>query len=140
MVFTNHELVASWLYKHNLDLTVSYDSKGRFNTTNLDIFKSNPEIVTEYLSTLKKHGSVKNAKEAGETNILLYPGKVKKFIENSENIPEDTAKKWDYFTSFGEKDYDIKFNRDKVYNLAFKKAFNEIMLKIVSSSNQNKIS
>ena len=39
-----------------------------------------------------------------------------------------------------EKDYDTKFNRDKVYNLAFKKAFNEIMLKIVSSSNQNKIS
>ncbi len=39
-----------------------------------------------------------------------------------------------------EKDYDIKFNRDKVYNLAFKKAFNEIMLKVVSSSNQSKIS
>jgi len=80
----------------------------------LDIFKSNPEIVTEYLSTLKKHGSVKNAKEAGETNILLYPGKVKKFIENSENIPEDTAKKWDYYTSFGEKDYDIKLRTDKI--------------------------
>tara|TARA_B100001250_G_scaffold94900_1_gene79232 strand:+ start:54 stop:1127 length:1074 start_codon:yes stop_codon:yes gene_type:complete len=39
-----------------------------------------------------------------------------------------------------EKKYDKKFTRDKVYNLAFKKAFNEIMLKIVSTSNQNKIS
>ena len=80
----------------------------------LDIFKSNPEIVTEYLSTLKKHGSVKNAKEAGETNILLFPGKVKKFIENSENIPENTAKKWNYYTSFGEKDYDLKLRDDKI--------------------------
>ena len=39
-----------------------------------------------------------------------------------------------------EKQYDKKFTRDKVYNLAFKKAFNEIMLKIVSTGNQNKIS
>ena len=80
----------------------------------LDIFQSNPEIVTEYLNTLKKHGSVKNAKEAGETNILLFPGKVKKFIENSETIPEETAKKWNYFSSFGEKDYDIKLREDKI--------------------------
>ena len=80
----------------------------------LDIFQSNPEIVTEYLNTLKKHGSVKNAKEAGETNVLLFPGKVSKFIENSENIPEETAKKWNYFSSFGEKDYDIKLREDKI--------------------------
>ena len=38
-----------------------------------------------------------------------------------------------------EKEYDIKFTRDKVYNLAFKKAFKEVMLKIVNSTNQNKI-
>ena len=39
-----------------------------------------------------------------------------------------------------EKQYDKKFTRDKVYNLAFKKAFKEIMLKIVSTDDQNKIS
>ena len=39
-----------------------------------------------------------------------------------------------------EKQYDKKFTRDKVYNLAFKKAFKEIMLKIASTGNQNKIS
>ncbi len=39
-----------------------------------------------------------------------------------------------------EKEYDIKFTRDKVYNLAFKKAFKEVMLKIVNSTSQNKIS
>ena len=39
-----------------------------------------------------------------------------------------------------EKQYDKKFTRDKVYNLAFKKAFKEIMLKIVSTYDQNKIS
>ena len=39
-----------------------------------------------------------------------------------------------------EKEYDIKFTRDKVYNLAFKKAVKEVMLKIVNSTSQNKIS
>ena len=31
----------------------------------LDIFRENPEVVTEYLQTLKKFGSEKAAKEAG---------------------------------------------------------------------------
>ena len=52
LVFTNHELVASWLYKHNLDLTVSYDSKGRFNTTNLDIFKNNIEVFKDRINLI----------------------------------------------------------------------------------------
>ncbi len=38
-----------------------------------------------------------------------------------------------------EKKYDSSFSRDKVYDLAFKKAFKEIMLKIVSTSDRNKV-
>ena len=38
-----------------------------------------------------------------------------------------------------EKKYDSTFSREKVYDLAFKKAFKEIMLKIVLTSDQNKI-
>ena len=60
----------------------------------LDIFKDNPEIVTDYLQTLKKWGSEKAAKEAGADNILLYPKKIKKLLkENPEQVTEESAKK-----------------------------------------------
>ena len=39
----------------------------------LDIFRENPEVVTEYLQTLKKFGSEKAAKEKGHQAELLYP-------------------------------------------------------------------
>ena len=42
----------------------------------LDIFRENPEVVSEYLDTLKKFGNEKAAKDAGATNILFYPNKV----------------------------------------------------------------
>ena len=46
----------------------------------LDIFKENPEVVSEYLNTLKKFGNEKAAKEAGADNILFYPNKVLKHV------------------------------------------------------------
>ena len=52
LVFTNHELVNKWLHKHNLDLTISYDSKGRFNTANLDTFKDNVEIFKDRINLI----------------------------------------------------------------------------------------
>ena len=53
----------------------------------LDIFRDNPELVTDYLATLKKFGNEKDAKEAGTDNVLFYPKKLKKYIkDNAETI------------------------------------------------------
>ena len=41
----------------------------------LDIFRDNPDVVKDYISVIQKYGSIKAAKEAGESNILLYPNK-----------------------------------------------------------------
>ena len=79
----------------------------------LDIFRDNPEIVSDYLSTLKKFGNEKDAKEAGTDNVLFYPKKLKKYIkDNAETITEDTQKRWEYFDYFGEHDYDIQIRED----------------------------
>ena len=47
----------------------------------IDIFRENPELVSDYLATLKKFGSEKDAKDAGATNILFYPNKINKFFK-----------------------------------------------------------
>ena len=79
----------------------------------LDIFRDNPEIVSDYLNVLKKFGSEKAAKEAGSDNILFYPKKLKKYInDNVETITEDTQKRWEFLDNFGEHDYDIKIRED----------------------------
>ena len=48
----------------------------------LDIFRNNPDLVADYLETLKKHGSEKAAKEAGTTNVLFYPSKILKHLSD----------------------------------------------------------
>ena len=74
-----------------------------------DIFRDNSEVVSDYVSLLQKHGSEKAAKEAGADNVLLYPKKLKKYInDNVETITEDTQKRWEFLDNFGEHDYDIK--------------------------------
>jgi len=40
-----------------------------------DIFRDNPDLVTDYVTTLKQWGSEKAAKEAGTTNPLFYTNK-----------------------------------------------------------------
>ena len=36
-----------------------------------DVFRDNPQFVTEYLNAIKKYGSVEKAKEAGSGAALL---------------------------------------------------------------------
>ena len=80
----------------------------------LDIFKENPDLVTEYLQSLKEFGSEKKAKEAGATNILFYPNKVKKFLkDNADVFTEGTDERWNYYYHAGAHDYDIKVRDDK---------------------------
>ena len=58
----------------------------------LDIFRDNPDVVKDYISVVQKYGSVKAAKEAGESNILLYPNKRLKFVaDNPELFSEGTV-------------------------------------------------
>jgi len=61
----------------------------------LDIFRNNINIVEDYIETLKKFGTIKAAKEAGSTELLLYPNKVLKHLsDNPEIFDEDTLTRW----------------------------------------------
>ena len=80
----------------------------------LDIFKENPDLVTEYLQTLKEFGTEKKAKESGATNVLFYPNKVKKFLkEHADVFTEGTDERWNYYYDAGAHNYDIKVREDK---------------------------
>jgi len=58
----------------------------------LDIFRDNPEVVSEYLTTLKQFGNEKDAKEAGATNVLFYPNKILAHLsKNPEKFSEETV-------------------------------------------------
>jgi hypothetical protein len=79
----------------------------------LDIFRNNPDLVSDYLTTLKQFGSEKAAKEAGATNPLFYTSKIKKHLkENVDKYDEDTQKRWEYYDYFGEHDYNIQIRED----------------------------
>jgi hypothetical protein len=78
-----------------------------------DIFRDNPELVSDYVETLKKNGSEKAAKEAGTSNVLFYPKKLKKYIKaNAENFDENTEKRWEYYDYFGDHNYNIQIRED----------------------------
>jgi len=80
----------------------------------VDIFRENPDLVTEYLQTLKQFGTEKKAKESGATNVLFYPNKVKKFLkEHADIFTEGTDERWNYYYHAGAHDYDIKVREDK---------------------------
>ena len=79
----------------------------------LDIFRDNPDIVSDYLNVLKKNGSEKKAKELGETNILLNPKKaLKTILENPEIYNEKTAERLEKANEnlFG---YDLMYREDE---------------------------
>ena len=79
----------------------------------LDIFRNNPDLVSDYLTTLKQFGSEKAAKEAGADNPLFYTSKIKKYLkENVDKYDEDTQKRWEYYNYFGEHDYNIQIRED----------------------------
>ena len=117
---TKKELVEEGLIKGDL---LSSEDRSYVNTLPsdyknkalryLDIFRDHPEIVSDYLNILKKHGSEKDAKKAGTDNILFYPKKIKKYIDdNVETITEDTQKRWEFLDYFGDHDYDVKIRED----------------------------
>ena len=80
----------------------------------LDIFRDNPEIVTDYLQTIKKWGSEKAAKEAGSDSLLLYPKKISKVIkENPEQFTEASAKRFSFYNDLGEHLHNIQIREDQ---------------------------
>ena len=101
----------------------------------LDIFRDNPEIITEYLQTLKQFGSEKNAKKAGATNVLFYPNKVLAHInKNPEKFSEETFTRW--FTYInplqGKNIYDIAYREDKEGKKIQKEYYGKTSTKIIS--------
>jgi len=94
------------------------DFKYRDNVSRyLDIFRNNTDFVEEYIEVLKKFGTIKAAKEAGATELLLYPNKVLKHIsDNPEIFDEDTLTRWFVFTNplQGTGVYDIGYREDKI--------------------------
>jgi hypothetical protein len=81
----------------------------------LDIFRDNPDVVKDYISVVQKYGSVKAAKEAGESNILLYPNKRLKFVaDNPELFSEGTVDRLTAFELQGAKSYDLAYREDEI--------------------------
>ena len=96
--------------------TLPFDKKDEISRY-LDIFRNNPEVVEEYIETLKKFGSVKEAKKAGTNNVLFYPSKVLKHIsDNPEIFDEDTLTRWFTYTNplQGAAIYDIAYREDDI--------------------------
>jgi len=82
-----------------------------------DIFRENPEVVSEYVSILQKFGNEKDAKEAGTDNVLFYPNKVLTHISNNpEKFSEDTQTRWFTYTNplQGSDSYDLAYRQDKI--------------------------
>ena len=81
-----------------------------------DIFKENPEIVTDYVETLKKHGSEKAAVQAGSTNLLLFPydkTKLKTHVSNNRDLfSENTQKRLEFLDKWGDKKYNLMIRED----------------------------
>ena len=81
----------------------------------LDIFRENPEVVSEYLTTLKQFGSEKEAKKSGTDNILFYPNKILAHIsKDPEKFSEETIKRQTAFDLQGGSIYDIAYREDKI--------------------------
>ena len=99
----------------------------------LDIFKENPEVVSEYLNTLKKHGSEKAAKEVGTTNILFYPNKVLAHVgKDPERFSEETLERLTAFDLQGGLAYDLAYREDKEGKKIQKEHYGKTSTKIIS--------
>ena len=52
LVFTNTEKVLSWVDKHNLQFSVSYDITGRFNRSQFALYKENIEVFKDKIQLI----------------------------------------------------------------------------------------
>jgi len=99
----------------------------------LDIFRENPEVVSEYLTTLKQFGNEKDAKEAGATNILFYPSKILAHLsKNPEKFSEETVTRQTAFDLQGGSIYDIAYREDDVGKKKQKEHYGKTSTKIIS--------
>jgi len=99
----------------------------------LDIFRDNPDVVKDYISVVQKYGSVKAAKEAGESNILLYPNKRLKFVaDNPELFSEGTVDRLTAFELQGAKSYDLAYREDEIAKAKQKEYYGKTSTKIIS--------
>ena len=99
----------------------------------LDIFRDNPDVVKDYISIVQKYGSVKAAKEAGESNILLYPNKRLKFVaDNPELFSEGTVDRLTAFELQGAKSYDLAYREDEIAKAKQKEYYGKTSTKIIS--------
>ena len=99
----------------------------------LDIFRDNPDVVKDYISVIQKYGSIKAAKEAGESNILLYPNKRLKFVaDNPELFSEGTVDRLTAFELQGAKSYDLAYREDEIAKAKQTEYYNKTSTKITS--------
>ena len=115
--------------------TLPFDKKDEISRY-LDIFRNNPEVVEEYIETLKKFGTVKEAKKAGTDNVLFYTNKVLKHIsDNPEIFDEDTLTRWFTYTNplQGAVIYDIAYREDDIGRAKQKEYFGKKTTKFTSA-------
>jgi len=99
----------------------------------LDIFRENPELVSDYLNILKKFGSDKAAKKAGADNILFYPNKVLAHVsKNPEKFNEETLTRLSAFDLQGGLSYDLAYREDDLGKKIQKEHYGKLSTKIVS--------
>ncbi len=99
----------------------------------LDIFRDNPDVVKDYIAVVQKYGSVKAAKEAGESNILLYPKKRLKFVaDNPDLFSEETLTRLNAFDAQGAKFYDLAYREDDIAKDKQKEFYGKTSTKIIS--------
>lgn len=99
----------------------------------LDIFRDNPEVVSEYLTTLKQFGNEKDAKEAGATNILFYPSKILAHLsKNPEKFSEETVTRQAAFDLQGTLAYDLAYREDDLSKKIQKEHYGKFSTKVVS--------
>jgi hypothetical protein len=68
LLATKHDIFIDWLNKHSLKLSVSYDLSGRFNASQLELFKQNIEIYEQYVGIICLVATKKNIE------LLIYKG------------------------------------------------------------------
>ena len=98
----------------------------------LDIFRENPEVVSEYLTTLKQFGSEKEAKKSGTDNILFYPNKILAHIsKDPEKFSEETIQRLTAFDLQGGSIYDIAYREDDIGRKKQKEYYGKTSTKII---------
>jgi hypothetical protein len=98
----------------------------------IDVFRDHPEIVQEYIKTIKEWGTEKDAKNAGSTAELLYPSKLLTKVMKNPEYEKDAKRFFMIMNPLqGEKVYDLSLREDELGRLKQKEWQDKTSTKIL---------